>query len=244
MSTIISFGGGVQTSAMIILLARKEITADAVIFADTGCEKPETYYYIENYIQPLCESIKMPFQIVRKTSEGNVPLSLYDYLWDCYDIPWVTQRSCSDHFKRRPIVQYVGKDAIHLIGFSSDEAHRAQRPIHRKDAAKSFPLIALGISNWDCRDIISDYGWPIPVKSSCYICPFQRPHEWNWLKQRHPNLFQKALDLEARFHERKPYLRNEIGLFGGKPLRPYSEGQQGLLFTLQENSCWDGQCGR
>ena len=65
MKTFLSFGAGVQTTAMLILIAKGEIEADAVIFADTGAEHPETYEYIENYDKPLCEKVGIPFMTVR-----------------------------------------------------------------------------------------------------------------------------------------------------------------------------------
>lgn len=235
---ILSFGGGLQTTALTILVAQGKVKIDMAVFADTGGEKPDTYWYMEHYSVPLFNQLGIPFHKIRKKSEGGV--SLYDYLWLRNDIPMVQQRQCSDHFKRRPINQFVGKEAVQLIGFSTEEAARANKPFHQ---GKRFPLIELGLSAVDCRHIIVDYGWEIPTKSSCFFCPFQRPWEWNWLKNYHPNLFEKALNLEARFHERKPALRDTCGLLGGLPLRHLAEGKQDTLFTLQENSCWDGHCG-
>ena len=65
MKTFLSFGAGVQTTAMLILVSKGEIEVDAVIFADTGAEHPETYGYIEKYDKPLCEKIGIPFMTVR-----------------------------------------------------------------------------------------------------------------------------------------------------------------------------------
>ena len=235
---VLSFGGGLQTTALAILMAQGKVQADMAVFADTGGEKPETYWYMQEWVEPLFAKLRVPFHRVKRKSAGG--LSLYDKLWKYKDIPSLIKRQCSANFKVQVIQEFVGKEAIHLIGFSTDEAKRADKPIHK---GKLFPLIELGLSASDCWHIIQSYGWPIPLKSSCFFCPFQRWTEWLWLRMNHPELFEKALALEANFHKRKPYLRNIIGLFGGKPLRHFAEGKQQLLFTLQENSCWDGACG-
>ena len=235
---VLSFGGGLQTTACAILMVQGKIQADIVVFADTGGEKPDTYWYMEHYTEPLFATLGIPFHKIKKKDEGG--LSLYDWMWKYSDIPWVGSRQCSAMFKRRPVTQFVGKEAIQMIGFSADEAKRADKPIHKD---KVFPLIELGLSSTDCRRIIENYGWSIPLKSSCFFCPFQRFTEWNWLRGEYPELWEKALALEARFHERKPHLRNSVGLFGGGPLGHLIERKQPLLFRTQENSCWDGQCG-
>jgi hypothetical protein len=43
-----------------------------------------------------------------------------------------------------------------------------------------------------------EYGWPDPVKSGCYFCPFQSPREWSVLYHTHPDLFWDAVALEEQ----------------------------------------------
>ena len=57
---ILSFGGGLQTTALAIMVAKGELEVDEVIFADTGAEKPETYWYMENYTKPMLEEVGIP----------------------------------------------------------------------------------------------------------------------------------------------------------------------------------------
>ncbi len=238
MNRILSFGAGLQTTALAILVAQGKVQVAAVVFADTGAEKPETYWYMDNYTKPLIESMEIPFHVVHSTRKSE-NMGLYGWLYNMSDIPNVRgRRQCSWHFKRQVIDRYYPQ-ALNLVGFSVEEKVRADKALCKTD---QHPLIELGLTGSDCRQIIQDYGWPIPTKSSCFFCPFQRPAEWQWLKRTHRDLFDKALALEARFYERKPQFRNDMGLFGGKPLWHYAEGRQEELFSLQENSCWDGMC--
>jgi hypothetical protein len=241
MKRILSFGGGLQTTALAILVKQGKVQVDEAVFADTGAEKPETYWYIENYIKPLFANIALPFSIIQKEKTPIYPLTLYEYLWQRRDVPSITQRRCTDHYKIRPIQRKVGTEGILLIGFSTDEAHRAQRKKPKK-YPREYPLLEIGISADDCRLIIGDYGWPIPLKSSCFFCPFQHPVEWNRLKSDHPDLFQQALKLEENYHNRRPDMKNYYGLLRGTPLWKMKDGLQPEMFADIGYSCWSGYC--
>ncbi|MEM3161041.1 MAG: phosphoadenosine phosphosulfate reductase family protein, partial [Nitrososphaera sp.] len=45
---VLSYGGGVNSTALMILLVRHKLPIDYVIFADTGSERPETYTYLKH----------------------------------------------------------------------------------------------------------------------------------------------------------------------------------------------------
>jgi len=236
---VICFGGGVQTTALVILVAQGKEEVDEVVFADTGAEKPETYWYMENYTLPLLGEAGIPFTSVRSEAHREES-GLYNFLWQIKDVPSIRQRLCTDHFKIRPIKKYLGKEVGRLIGFSIDEAYRAKRG---RWTNEHYPLIEKQMTVGDCRLLIQEYGFPVPLKSSCYFCPFQHPIEWNWLKNNHPDLFQKALDLEANYHRRKPEMKEWYGLLRGTPLWKMQDGLQPEMFTLTDGSCWSGHCG-
>ncbi len=237
---ILSFGGGVQTTALAILASQGQVKVDAAIFADPGGEKPETYWYMEAYIKPLFEEVGIPFKIIGGRKDGR---NLVEHCHHFRVIPSVVPkwRWCTASFKAVPIVKAIAADAMMLIGFSSDEAKRAENA--RLAERKRYPLIELNLTGADCRNIISSYGWPIPVKSSCIFCPLQHWSEWNWLKAKHPEVIEKDLAIEARFYERRPDLRETRGLFGGAPLWKYVQGVQMEMPLLNEYSCWSGACG-
>jgi hypothetical protein len=44
---VVAYGVGVDTAAMLIEFAHRGIRPDLILFADTGCEKPETYLYLD-----------------------------------------------------------------------------------------------------------------------------------------------------------------------------------------------------
>lgn len=238
MKKLLLFGAGIQTTALAIMVAKGELQIDLAVFADTGGEKPETYWYMENYMLPLFKEAGIDFKIVRNELPNYQP-DLYGFLWKIKDIPSVRQRRCSDHFKIRPIDRALGKEITKVIGFSFDEIYRAKRSRHKY---VEFPLIERQMTANDCRYLIQQYGWPLPLKSSCFFCVFQHPTEWNWLKNNHPKLFDKALALEANYHDRKPHMRDSYGLLRGTPLRRLSSGLQPEMLIDTGESCWSGYC--
>jgi hypothetical protein len=75
-----------------------------------------------------------------------------------------------------------------LLGISADEAHRQPERIR--------PLVERGIDRRQCTQIILEAGLPVPRKSGCWLCPFQKLSQWRELYIRHPDLFERAARLE------------------------------------------------
>lgn len=243
--TFLSFGAGVQTTALLILMARREINADAVIFADTGAEHPETYEYIEKYDKPLCDKLGIPFITVRMLKKvTNVDKGEEEYASTLRGVaiarrrvPSINNRWCTDYAKITPMkltvrmLQKEGKfekPATSIIGISIDEKQRAlnkdgtwKRP-HLSEYNNSYPLVEMGISRDDCHKIIKEYGWPDPIKSGCYFCPFQGTREWADLYHHHPDLFWDAVYLEERDKNFPRYNLYPRG--GSKGLRRLASG--------------------
>jgi hypothetical protein len=44
---VVSYGVGLDSTAMLVEMERRGIRPDAIVFSDTGAEKPETYAYLE-----------------------------------------------------------------------------------------------------------------------------------------------------------------------------------------------------
>ena len=46
---VVAYGGGTNSTAMLIGMCRKKIPVDLILFADPGCEQPYTYDYLPIY---------------------------------------------------------------------------------------------------------------------------------------------------------------------------------------------------
>lgn len=192
---ILSFGAGVNSSAILILHKQGILKVDSVVFADTHGEHPETYDFMNNTVKPFCQEINLPFHQV---AYGD----LFKDYWDKRIIPFRRFRSCTDKYKIRPIRKFVkeqyGTDITYIIGIDYGERHRA-RKFCGKDYV--FPLIDLKIDREGCEKIIRDFGWSVPIKSGCFFCPFTKKAKWKELLNKHRDLFIRAEALEK--HGRK-----------------------------------------
>ena len=55
----VSYGGGTNSTAMLVGLKNRGITPDAITFADTGGEKPHTLLHV-SAMQEWCSAVGFP----------------------------------------------------------------------------------------------------------------------------------------------------------------------------------------
>jgi hypothetical protein len=176
MKHVVSFGGGVNSTAMIIGMVDRKMQIDVVIFADTGGEKPETYAWVEKFFTWLREK-KIRCEIVREkiTLEQDILIRK--------TLPPVVFgfKSCSEHFKRRPLMRwlkenYGEEDITQYIGFDLLEARRIRTNQNTRILNK-YPLIEWGWDRDRCKIVIQNAEFCLPPKSSCFFCPNMKKYE-------------------------------------------------------------------
>ncbi len=189
---VLSFGGGVNSVALMVVLLREGLPFDEAVFADTGGEVPETYQYLEIAKQYLANH-EIPLTEVSKRGR-----SLYDTAWDRRVFPSAIWRWSTRDFKITPIQRHYRSLDVHInqyLAIAWDEVHRMKDS--RVDYVTNlYPLIDRRLTRADCVDIIQEAGLPIPQRSSCFFCPFNSVDRWRWLYETHPDLFDKAIALE------------------------------------------------
>lgn len=183
----LSYGGGVNSTALLLLLADEGVDFEAV-FVNHGCDYPATY----EYTQMLRDK---GYQITEIAPDFRGFNDLYDYCMDARIVPTRFMRWCTQNFKIAPLHEYFERPCTVFIGIDADEERRA-KDSRVEGMVNVFPLIERGIDRQGCIDIIQAHGLPIPMKSGCYICPFQRRAQWIELNRDHPDLWCKAVGLE------------------------------------------------
>ena len=68
---IVAYGGGTDSTAMIIECAKRCIKIDYILFADTGGEKPHTYQYIKTFSKWCLENGLPEIITVKKAGNGE-----------------------------------------------------------------------------------------------------------------------------------------------------------------------------
>jgi len=92
--------------------------------------------------------------------------------------------------------EYV-KPATAIIGLGYEELTRMYKP-HFTEYTVEYPLIDRKMKRQDCVDYVHRHGYESPPKSGCYFCPFQGPGQWKQLREKHPDLFNDAMQLEEK----------------------------------------------
>ncbi|MHC4395643.1 MAG: phosphoadenosine phosphosulfate reductase domain-containing protein [Planctomycetota bacterium] len=230
---IISYGGGVNSTAMTLLLLKQQKPIDYILFADTGEEKPETYQFVEVFDQYLKDKHSLSITIVKPMVDGK-PQTLSEYCQKHVILPSFHWRFCTDKFKIRPIRSFLklvferseasvaskSESFVEYIGFDTGEWERIKKSRWR-DTTYVYPLIDEDIHRIDCECIIRQHGLPIPPKSSCYFCPFTKPQELAELQEKHPDLIAKMQELEE-------YVNNPAISTRKKPFRFFNQ------YTIQQ----------
>jgi hypothetical protein len=217
MIQVASFGGGVNSTAMLLGMYERGEKVDLVLFADTGGEKPETYRHKDEFSAWLLAH-GMP-EIIEVRRMVNVPAEQQSHLTDyitleqeCLDkktLPSIVTgiRSCSDQFKIRPQDRYLrvwqpaiqawerGEKVTKLIGFDAGEPHRVKDFTSTKYQNR-YPLIEWDWAREQCLETIRRHGLEAPPKSSCFFCPEMQEWEIVQLAQDSPELFERAVAME------------------------------------------------
>lgn len=209
---IVSYGGGTNSTALLVGMLERGIRPDAITFADTGSEKPHTYTHIVVVNQwcqkvgfPRIETLSpvMPQQIADGTLEqeclrlGKLPAKAYGF------------SSCSDKWKMEPQRRYnrqfaerhgiLLSDITRLIGFDADEESRVMRgraSADKRPVREEYPLYDWGWAREECVEAIDRAGLPQPGKSACFFCPSTKKPELLELRERYPELLARALEME------------------------------------------------
>lgn len=191
---VLSFGGGVNTVALMILLLNERAPVDQVVFADTGGELPETYETLVRAESYLAER-GVPLITVAARPGGR---TLYETALRRRVIPSVKWRWSTRDYKVTPIHRHyraLGTHIFQYIGIAYDEIHR-MKDSRVEFITNLYPLVDRKLKRQDCVDIIQNEGFPVPPKSGCFFCPFNSLERWHWLHEQHPELYEKAIALE------------------------------------------------
>lgn len=265
---VISFGGGQQSTALLVLAARGEIDFRTFLFANVGddSERKATLRYVETYAKPYAakhglELVELRRIMQRGPDKGQERTLLQDLEQPgskSIRIPMRMDngapgnRGCTEQWKIDVIARETrrrgatpGQPAVVGMGISTDEMSRAKDsaiPHHRN----VHPLLDLGLRRIDCQRIIRSASLPMPPKSACWFCPMKRPEDWQNLRREEPQEFEKACQLEDLLNERRDELgKDHVYLTRfAKPLRQAIPDGVDLLpmFDEADGACDSGWC--
>lgn len=212
---IVSYGGGVNSVAMLVGMKARAIVPDAVVFSDTRGEKPETYDHMASVVSPWLASAGFPtITTVCRADFPNSRVGDESLEAECLRLGTLPSRAygfgtCADKWKIdpfkwwarswQPAVDAWDSAAVvtRAIGYDAGEERRVG-PESDRGFAKWFPLIEWGWDRDRCIAEIRAAGLSIPPKSACFFCPSSTKAEILALRAKRTALYERALAIEER----------------------------------------------
>lgn len=254
-ANVLSLGAGVQSSALLLLYLEGKLKPmpDFAVFADTQCEPPAVYVWLEK-LKALAEG---KIEIIVTTAGSLID----DYVSKGKHfaaIPFflegggIANRQCTTEYKiaviRKAIRKKLGykpyqrvKHKVYsIIGISRDEIHR-MRDSRDPWITNKYPLIEeLNWTRNKCWEWLGTQGLGMPTRSACIICPYRSNIEWRELRQNQSKAFDRAVAFDKLIRH-PPHLREQAFIHRSlKPLDEVDFGEpQPSLFDME---C-EGMCG-
>jgi hypothetical protein len=226
---VVAYGMGVDSTGMLVGFVQKGIRPDAILFANVGGEREETYAYLPIMnayllahdfpavvvVQYQAQNFKHypPYHSLEENclTNGTLPSEAFGF------------GSCSQKWKAAPQKKWLqswqpaidcwaeGGKVRRAIGFDASGADQKRTYAAEKIADPRFdywyPLQEWGWDRARCIAEIQAAGLPVPPKSSCFFCPNMKPAEVSTLSKNH---LERIVLMEARA---KPRLIKIEGLW-------------------------------
>jgi len=206
---IVSYGGGTNSTAMLIECVKREIKIDLILFADTGGEKPHTYEYLKMFRKWCIEHGLPKIITVQQVNQYGTAITLEQLCLNKHMLPSLAYgfKTCSQKHKIAPQDKYMnnwrpakdewnaGEKITKFIGYDADEPQRA-KDYDDKKYNFCYPLIEWDMGRDECVKSIDAAGLPQPMKSACFYCPSSRANEIHELQDQYPHLMDRAIAIE------------------------------------------------
>lgn len=201
---MVAFGGGTNSTAMLVGLHERGERPDLILFSDTGGEKPHTYRHVED-VGRWCDLIGFPPIVTVRSPNTTLEADVVRRK----TLPSIVFgfKTCSQRFKGEPQQKYVnnwppaqeawarGEKIAKLIGYDAGEERRA-KPFDDAKYAVRYPLIEWAWDRDECVAAIDRAGLLQPGKSACFFCPSSTKDEILDLQRTYPDLMERALAME------------------------------------------------
>ena len=202
MKNIVSFSGGKDSTAMLLMMLEKGVPVDRVICVDTTKEFPEMYHHIEK-VQSLCpvkiEIVKIEFDYwfgehikTKGKHKGKKG----------YGFPDFRNRWCTA-LKReavKRIQKTIADDCVQFHGIAFDEKHRCEN--NGKDVR--YPLVEWGVTEKQALEYCYSKGlnwnglYDKFHRVSCWCCPLSRIGELRVLYNDFPELWKELEEMSKK----------------------------------------------
>lgn len=213
MRHIISFSGGKDSTAMLIMMLEKGMQIDDIVYFDCGNrEFPQMAEHIRQVEEYIGRQITRLYP-----SRGDLNYWMFDYkpkprkgntpkigkAWPGPTLRWCT--GLKTNAINKYYSQYRGEGIISYVGFAADEINRMIRPNTSSHWYESrFPLFDFDMTEADCLEYCHSKGFTWGglynhfKRVSCWCCPLQPLKELKQLYLHFPELWERLKDMDRR----------------------------------------------
>lgn len=216
MRRVVSFSGGRDSTAMLMLMLERHEPIDEVVMFDWGLEFDEMYQHIAKVEQVT------GITITRLHYQHTYEHMMFDHLktrgpragecgygWAHYRRRWCTRLKLDTLSKHQ-------KDAQVSIGIAACEAIRRCRKWTQyispmwgdegTDKTRRFPLVEWNVNESEVLAVCKAYGFDwggmydrgVKGHLSCWCCPLQSRAALRWLRDNRPALWVRLLEMDQR----------------------------------------------
>jgi len=198
---VVSFSGGKDSTAMLLMMLEKSIPVDRVIFVDTTKEFPAMYAHIAK-VQAMCsveiEKVEIDFDYwFSECPKRNEKFGKFGYGWPDFRIRWCTHLKKVAVKKTQEMIKSDNYMQYHGIAY--DERKRC-----KNDKNVSYPLVDWEITERQaleyCYSKGLDWGglYEKFARVSCWCCPLSRIAELRTLYTGFPELWVKLIEMDKK----------------------------------------------
>jgi hypothetical protein len=214
---VCSYGGGLDSWAMLLDAERRGELPDVAVFIDVGDgaadrdgedpgEWPSTYRHVREVVMPWCAARGVEFVWLDSTSYPvRDARSLFAWFEARKQIPVSgPKRICTtiakvERFEAWLADRYGDAPVEVWIGFERGEEKRADKDPNQGTSSQRrnrFPLIEGALCRCRCLELARASGHPVPRKSACTFCPYGSRTDWKTFARDLPEVFARVVDLE------------------------------------------------
>jgi len=206
---IVSFSGGKDSTAMLLMMIENNMQIDEIIFLDTTVEFPQMYEHIEKvekYIGREIIKLRADYNFehymfnhikVRGKNKGKV-----GYGWSDFRNRWCTTVLKTNVIKKYMRKKYKDFQIVEYHGIALDEIERTEN--NKDERAIKYPLVEWKITEQQALEYcyLKGFYWDGLYdkldRVSCYLCPLQRLSELRVVYEDYPDLWSKMKELDSK----------------------------------------------